>query len=56
MALNANMFNCLLIHRQSCALSNGEYMRAGLKEVEAWIHQAGEDEVSVFTNIYHHTG
>ena len=36
----------LLLRRECCSFSNGEYVKAGLSEVEQWISNAGEQWVS----------
>ena len=40
-------FNSLLLRRECCSFSNGEYVRAGLCELENWCFKA-TDEVSFF--------
>ena len=37
------LFNQLLLRRECCSFSNGEYVKTGLAEVENWIHSAGKD-------------
>lgn len=44
--VNVQLFNQLLLRRECCSFSNGEYVKAGLSEVEQWISAAGEEWVS----------
>ena len=39
--VNVQLFNQLLLRRECCSFSNGEYVKTGLAEVEQWIHSAG---------------
>merc|ERR1711861_28320 len=39
------MGNQLLLRRECCSFSNGEYVKTGLTELENWIHVAGEEWV-----------
>lgn len=41
--VNVQLFNQLLLRRECCSFSNGEYVKTGLAEVENWIHSAGKD-------------
>ena len=43
--VNVQLFNQLLLRRECCSFSNGEYVKAGLSEVEQWISTAGEQWV-----------
>jgi len=43
----------LLLRRECCSFSNGEYVKAGLAELEHWIYEAGE-EVCVSLSIFLH--
>ena len=43
--INVQLFNQLLLRRECCSFSNGEYVKTGLTELENWIHVAGEDWV-----------
>uniref|UniRef100_A0A0D3C8K4 Myosin motor domain-containing protein n=1 Tax=Brassica oleracea var. oleracea TaxID=109376 RepID=A0A0D3C8K4_BRAOL len=45
--VNVQLFNSLLLRRECCSFSNGEYVRAGLCELENWCFKA-TDEVSFF--------
>uniref|UniRef100_A0A0D3FRP1 Myosin motor domain-containing protein n=1 Tax=Oryza barthii TaxID=65489 RepID=A0A0D3FRP1_9ORYZ len=38
--INAQLFNSLLVRRECCSFSNGEYVKQGLQELEAWCTQA----------------
>jgi DIL domain len=39
------LFNQLLLRRECCSFSNGEYVKMGLAEVEIWISNAGKEWV-----------
>eukprot|EP00271_Cylindrocystis_brebissonii_P009540 TRINITY_DN2449_c0_g1_i1.p2 TRINITY_DN2449_c0_g1~~TRINITY_DN2449_c0_g1_i1.p2 ORF type:complete len:222 (-),score=61.23 TRINITY_DN2449_c0_g1_i1:24-689(-) len=41
--INVQLFNSLLLRRECCSFSNGEYVKAGLGELEHWIYEAGKD-------------
>lgn len=41
--VNVQLFNQLLLRRECCSFSNGEYVKTGLAEVENWIHTAGKE-------------
>ncbi|CAL5219117.1 g891 [Coccomyxa viridis] len=43
--VDVQLFNQLLLRRECCSFSNGEYVKTGLAEVENWIHTAGKDWV-----------
>lgn len=43
--VNVQLFNQLLLRRECCSFSNGEYVKRGLAELETWIHSAGADFV-----------
>ncbi|XP_062155065.1 myosin-17-like [Alnus glutinosa] len=43
--INVQLFNSLLLRRESCSFSNGEYVKAGLAELEQWCHDATEEFV-----------
>jgi hypothetical protein len=40
--MNVNLFNQLLLRRECCSFSNGEYVKTGLALVENWVQGAGE--------------
>ncbi|KAL2609153.1 hypothetical protein R1flu_027726 [Riccia fluitans] len=41
--INVQLFNSLLLRRECCSFSNGEYVKAGLAELEHWIYDATEE-------------
>ncbi|XP_015887580.3 myosin-6 isoform X2 [Ziziphus jujuba] len=41
--INVQLFNSLLLRRECCTFSNGEYVKAGLAELELWCGQAKEE-------------
>ncbi|XP_031488520.1 myosin-17-like [Nymphaea colorata] len=41
--INVQLFNSLLLRRECCSFSNGEYVKAGLSELEHWCHDATEE-------------
>ncbi|GAB4827379.1 hypothetical protein Ancab_034265 [Ancistrocladus abbreviatus] len=41
--INMQLFNSLLLHQECCTFSNGEYIKAGLAELEKWCGQAAEE-------------
>lgn len=40
--INVQLFNSLLLRRECCSFSNGEYVKAGLQELEHWCNRATE--------------
>ncbi|KAH7437281.1 hypothetical protein KP509_05G063900 [Ceratopteris richardii] len=40
--INVQLFNSLLLRRECCSFSNGEYVKAGLAELERWIFETSE--------------
>ncbi|GMP42087.1 hypothetical protein CsSME_00011947 [Camellia sinensis var. sinensis] len=38
--INVQLFNSLLLRRECCSFSNGEYVKAGLHELEQWCNKA----------------
>lgn len=40
--INVQLFNSLLLRRECCTFSNGEYVKAGLAELEQWCAKAKE--------------
>jgi len=40
--INVQLFNSLLLRRECCSFSNGEYVKAGLSALEAWLETAGD--------------
>ncbi|CAL1399770.1 unnamed protein product [Linum trigynum] len=43
--INVQLFNSLLLRRECCSFSNGEYVKTGLAELEQWCHDATEEFV-----------
>ncbi|CAA0814367.1 Myosin-11 [Striga hermonthica] len=41
--INVQLFNSLLLRRECCSFSNGEYVKAGLAELEHWCINATEE-------------
>ncbi|XP_074280784.1 myosin-17-like [Silene latifolia] len=41
--VNVQLFNSLLLRRECCSFSNGEYVKAGLAELEQWCYDATEE-------------
>ncbi|KAL9660447.1 hypothetical protein QQ045_025262 [Rhodiola kirilowii] len=41
--INVQLFNSLLLRRECCSFSNGEYVKAGLAELEQWCQEATEE-------------
>ncbi|KAH9318445.1 hypothetical protein KI387_020214, partial [Taxus chinensis] len=41
--INVQLFNSLLLRRECCSFSNGEYVKAGLAELERWCREATEE-------------
>ena len=41
--VNVQLFNQLLLRRECCSFSNGEYVKTGLAEVEMWVGKAGRE-------------
>ncbi|GMI85728.1 ARABIDOPSIS MYOSIN 2, MYOSIN X1 2, myosin 2, MYOSIN XI-6 [Hibiscus trionum] len=41
--INVQLFNSLLLRRECCTFSNGEYVKAGLAELELWSCQTKEE-------------
>ncbi|GAB2291863.1 hypothetical protein Dimus_026114 [Dionaea muscipula] len=41
--INVQLFNSLLLRRECCSFSNGEYVKAGLAEIEQWCYYATEE-------------
>ncbi|KAL3623630.1 hypothetical protein CASFOL_032446 [Castilleja foliolosa] len=43
--INVQLFNSLLLRRECCSFSNGEYVKSGLAELEQWCSYATEEYV-----------
>ncbi|KAI9077942.1 hypothetical protein K1719_040071 [Acacia pycnantha] len=41
--INVQLFNSLLLRRECCSFSNGEFVKAGLAELEHWCYKATEE-------------
>ncbi|RVW93630.1 Myosin-11 [Vitis vinifera] len=41
--INVQLFNSLLLRRECCSFSNGEYVKAGLQELEQWCFKAKDE-------------
>ncbi|XP_078432138.1 myosin-17-like [Wolffia australiana] len=41
--INVQLFNSLLLRRECCSFSNGEYVKAGLAELEHWCFDATDE-------------
>ncbi|KFK43939.1 hypothetical protein AALP_AA1G194000 [Arabis alpina] len=41
--INVQLFNSLLLRRECCSFSNGEYVKTGLGELEQWCNDATEE-------------
>ncbi|KAL9273556.1 Myosin-11-like protein [Drosera capensis] len=41
--INVQLFNSLLLRRECCSFSNGEYVKAGLTELESWCYDATDE-------------
>uniref|UniRef100_A0A0A0KD22 Dilute domain-containing protein n=1 Tax=Cucumis sativus TaxID=3659 RepID=A0A0A0KD22_CUCSA len=41
--INISLFNSLLLRRECCTFSNGEYVKSGLAELEKWIGNATDE-------------
>eukprot|EP01018_Ginkgo_biloba_P007926 Gb_22496 [translate_table: standard] len=41
-SINVQLFNSLLLRRECCSFSNGEYIKSGLAELERWICEASD--------------
>ncbi|XP_051143772.1 myosin-12-like isoform X2 [Andrographis paniculata] len=41
--INVQLFNSLLLRRECCSFSNGEYVKAGLQELENWCMKARDE-------------
>ncbi|XP_071732062.1 myosin-11-like [Rutidosis leptorrhynchoides] len=41
--INVQLFNSLLLRRECCSFSNGEYVKAGLAELKEWCYNATDE-------------
>ncbi|KAK3187746.1 hypothetical protein Dsin_027307 [Dipteronia sinensis] len=53
--INVQLFNSLLLHRECCTFSNGEYVKSGLDELELWCTQAEDEYAGSAWNELKHT-
>ncbi|KAF2285577.1 hypothetical protein GH714_005606 [Hevea brasiliensis] len=53
--INVQLFNSLLLHRECCTFSNGEYVKAGLDELELWCGQARDEYIGSAWDELKHT-
>ncbi|KAG2544341.1 hypothetical protein PVAP13_9KG024700 [Panicum virgatum] len=52
--INAHLLNGLLVRRECCSFSNGEYVKQGLDELESWCTQAKPEYAgSAFDELKH---
>uniref|UniRef100_A0A7N0ZY67 Myosin-12 n=1 Tax=Kalanchoe fedtschenkoi TaxID=63787 RepID=A0A7N0ZY67_KALFE len=52
--INVQLFNSLLLRRECCSFSNGEYLNSGLHEIEQWCAKATSEYVgSSWDNLLH---
>lgn len=40
--MNTQLFNSILLKKDCCSFSNGEYVKTGLAELEHWIESVGK--------------
>nr|GMC58944.1 myosin-17-like [Ipomoea batatas] len=45
--INVQLFNSLLLRRECCSFSNGEYVKSGLAELKKWCNYATEEYVGL---------
>ncbi|KAL9381793.1 hypothetical protein Peur_024828 [Populus x canadensis] len=43
--INVQLFNSLLLRRECCSFSNGEYVKTGLAELEHWCYNATDEVI-----------
>ncbi|CAN1278918.1 XI-2 [Linum perenne] len=51
--INVQLFNSLLLRRECCTFSNGNFVKSGLDELEAWCGQAKEFIGSAWDELTH---
>ncbi|KAM7485325.1 hypothetical protein LguiA_001334 [Lonicera macranthoides] len=51
--INMQLFNSLLLHRECCTFKNGEFVKAGLDELESWCGQANYEVIHKKSRITH---
>ncbi|XP_050209434.1 myosin-12 [Mercurialis annua] len=52
--INVQFFNSLLLRRECCSFSNGEYLKAGLQELDQWCLKATDQFVGSSSNELQH--
>ncbi|OVA16401.1 IQ motif [Macleaya cordata] len=52
--INVQLLNSLLLRRECCSFSNGEYVKAGLQELEQWCTKATEQFAGSAWDELHH--
>ncbi|KAL6005214.1 hypothetical protein ACLOJK_005776 [Asimina triloba] len=52
--INVQLFNSLLLRRECCSFSNGEYLKAGLQELEQWCSKATDQYVGTKSDELQH--
>ncbi|GMN64120.1 hypothetical protein TIFTF001_033197 [Ficus carica] len=52
--INVQLFNSLLLRRECCSFSNGEYLKAGLLELEHWCQKATDELTGSSWDELHH--
>ncbi|KAK9725567.1 hypothetical protein RND81_05G153800 [Saponaria officinalis] len=45
--IDVQLFNSLLLHQECCTFSNGEYVKAGLDDLESWCQETKEEFVGL---------
>ncbi|XVF65003.1 hypothetical protein PTKIN_Ptkin09bG0211800 [Pterospermum kingtungense] len=53
--VNMQLFNSLLLRRECCTFSNGEYVKSGLAELELWCAEAKEEYAGLSMDELKHT-
>ncbi|WOL05797.1 myosin-6 [Canna indica] len=53
--INIQLFNSLLLRRECCSFSNGEYMKSGLSELEIWCAKTKPEYVGSSLDELKHT-
>ncbi|KAJ4768361.1 myosin [Rhynchospora pubera] len=51
--INVQLFNSFLLRRECCSFSNGEYVKAGLAELEQWCFDTDEFAGSAWNELKH---
>lgn len=53
--INLQLFNSLLLHQECCTFSNGEYVKAGLVELDLWCGETKEEYAGLSWDELKHT-